>query len=30
LNEDPVAFALTDPISQAIGIGVVILALLAI
>ena len=30
LNEDPVAFALTDPMSQAIGIGVVILALLAI
>jgi 4-hydroxybenzoate polyprenyltransferase len=30
LNEDPVAFALTDPMSLAIGIGVVILALLAI
>jgi 4-hydroxybenzoate polyprenyltransferase len=29
LNEDPVAFTLTDPMSQAIGIGVVILALLA-
>jgi len=30
LNEDPVAFALTDPMSLAIGAGVVILALLAI
>ncbi|MGO9339913.1 MAG: UbiA family prenyltransferase [Terracidiphilus sp.] len=30
LNEDPVAFALTDPMSLAIGIAVVILALLAI
>jgi 4-hydroxybenzoate polyprenyltransferase len=30
LNEDPVAFALTDPMSQAIGIAVVILSLLAI
>ncbi len=30
LNEDPVAFALTDPMSLAIGTGVVVLALLAI
>jgi len=30
LDEDPVAFALTDPISQAIGIAVVIVALLAV
>ncbi len=30
LNEDPVAFALTDPMSLTIGTGVVILALLAI
>ena len=30
LNEDPVAFALTDPASLAIGSGVVMLALLAI
>jgi 4-hydroxybenzoate polyprenyltransferase len=30
LDEDPVAFALTDPISQVIGIVVVIVALLAL
>ena len=30
LDEDPVAFALTDPVSQAIGIAVVIVALLAV
>jgi 4-hydroxybenzoate polyprenyltransferase len=30
LDEDPVAFALTDPISQVIGIVVVIIALLAL
>jgi len=30
LDEDPVAFALTDPISQVIGIMVVIVALLAL
>lgn len=30
LDEDPVAFALTDPMSQAIGIAVVITGLLAI
>jgi hypothetical protein len=30
LDEDPVAFALTDPVSQVIGIMVVIVALLAL
>jgi 4-hydroxybenzoate polyprenyltransferase/phosphoserine phosphatase len=30
LDEDPVAFALTDPVSQAIGLSVVIVALLAL
>jgi len=30
LDEDPVAFALTDPMSQAIGIAVIIVGLLAI
>jgi len=30
LDDDPVAFALTDPISQAIGIAVVAVALLAL
>jgi 4-hydroxybenzoate polyprenyltransferase len=30
LDEDPVAFALTDPMSQAIGIVIVIVALLAV
>jgi 4-hydroxybenzoate polyprenyltransferase/phosphoserine phosphatase len=30
LDEDPVAFALTDPVSQAIGIAVMIVALLAV
>lgn len=30
LDEDPVAFALTDPMSQIIGIAVVIIALLAV
>jgi hypothetical protein len=30
LNEDPVAFALTDRMSQMIGICVVIVALLAL
>ena len=29
LDEDPVAFAMTDPVSQAIGLSVVIVALLA-